>query len=222
MSGNGIDTWIFDLDNTLYPADAALFGQVSSRIEAYVSRFLSLPGPQARDRQRDYFHRHGTTLRGLMVEHGCDPHDYLAYVHDIDITRLTPDPKLRRQLAGLPGRRFIFTNADTPYAERVLEQLGLAGLFEAIHDVHASDYLPKPRPEPYRQLVETHALDARRCVFVEDMRRNLLPAKALGMTTVWIDNASDQGPKDELGDGHVDMRAPCVVSWLDRMLPAAA
>lgn len=212
------DTWIFDLDNTLYPAGARLFDQVSERIEAYVSQFLGLDAASARVRQRDYFYKHGTTLRGLMVEHGADPTHYLDFVHDIDLSILAADAQLRRQLEALPGRRLIFTNADTAYAKRVLDQLRIGDLFEAIHDVHASSYIPKPRPEAYAAMVTDHQLVPHRCVFFEDMARNLAPAKALGMTTVWIDNSSDQGPPGDDGLAHVDYRSTCVASGLAQLV----
>jgi putative hydrolase of the HAD superfamily len=218
MALDGIDTWIFDLDNTLYSARARLFDQVCARIEAYVGNFLGVDADEARQAQVQYFHRHGTTLRGLMVEHGADPHHYLEFVHDIDLSPITIDAKLRSHLQALPGKRLIFTNADTPYARRVLDRLGIGDLFTAIQDVHASDYIPKPRPEPYARLIAEHGLTPAKSIFFEDMARNLAPAKALGMTTVWIDNQSDQGPTEGLTLDHIDHRSDCIVRWFDQSL----
>ena len=189
-----IDAWIFDLDNTLYPARTNLFAQIDVRMGAYVGRLLGVAADEAHRIQKHFFHTHGTTLRGLMNEHGVDPRHFLDDVHAIDTSVVAPAPVLVEAIARLPGRKLIFTNADTPYAEKVLDRLGLTGAFEAIYDVHAMDYLPKPDPRAYAGLCDTYAIDPARALFVEDMARNLAPAKAIGMTTVWVDNGSEQGP----------------------------
>lgn len=189
-----IETWIFDLDNTLYPARTNLFAQIDARMGAYVARLLGVERDEAHRVQKHFFHAHGTTLRGLMDEHDVDPHHFLNDVHAIDVSVVDHAPVLVEAIARLPGRKLIFTNADTPYAVRVLDRLGLGGAFEAVYDVHAMDYLPKPDPRAYAGLCATHGIDPTRALFVEDMARNLVPAKAIGMTTVWVDNGSEQGP----------------------------
>ena len=152
------------------------------------------------------------TLPGLMALHGVDPHDFLAQVHDVDVTVVAPHPELADLIGRLPGRKFVFTNADAPYAERVLARLGLSAHFDALHDIHALGYVPKPQAPAYAHLCETHDIDPTRAVFVEDMARNLKPAKAIGMTTVWIDNGSEQGPGD--ARDHIDYITPDVATWL--------
>ena len=158
------------------------------------------------------------TLPGLMAHHGVDPRAFLEDVHDVDVDVVTPHPALAELIARLPGRKFVFTNADAPYAERVLARLGLTDIFDALHDIHALDYVPKPQPSAYASLCAAHRIDPSRAVFVEDMARNLLPAKSIGMTTVWIDNGSEQGP-DEARD-HIDYTITDVASWLAGVVAA--
>ncbi len=207
-----IDSWIFDLDNTLYPASAQLFAQIDVRMGGYIEALLGVDAVEARRLQKQLFHSHGMTLPGLMALHGVDPHDFLAHVHDVDIDVVAPHPELAALIARLPGRKFVFTNADAPYAARVLARLGLSDSFDALHDIHALGYVPKPQAPAYAHLCAAHGIDPARAVFVEDMARNLVPAKAIGMTTVWIDNGSEQGPGD--ARDHIDYITSDVGSWL--------
>lgn len=211
-----IDAWLFDLDNTLYPESAKLFAQIDARIGAYVARTLNLDPVEAHKVQKGWFISHGTTLAGLMAEHGVDPHDYLADVHDIEMDVLEHNAPLAAAIAKLPGRKLIFTNADAPYAEKVLARLGLLDQFEAIHDVHASNYAPKPHPDAYRSVCQAWQIDATRAVFVEDMARNLAPAKAIGMSTVWVDNGSEQAP--DADRSYIDFRTHDICHWLHSIL----
>ncbi len=208
-----IDAWIFDLDNTLYPAKTNLFAQIDARMGAYVARLLGVDADEAHRVQKGFFHQHGTTLRGLMDEHGVDPHHFLDDVHDIDMSVVDHAPLLVEAIARLPGRKLIFTNADTPYATKVLVRLGLEAAFEAIHDVHAMDYLPKPDARAYHGLCAAHGIDPRQALFVDDMERNLAPAKAIGMTTVWVDNGSEQGPRHAAAD-FIDFKITDTADWL--------
>lgn len=208
-----VDGWIFDLDNTLYPAKADLFALIDVRMGAFIQELLGCDAQEARRVQKGYFRDHGTTLAGLMRDHGTDPHAFLAYVHDISLERIAPDPALNAHIAGLPGRRLIFTNGDDAYARRVLDRLGLGDAFELIHDIHACGYIPKPDPAGYRLLCDTHGLDPRCCAFFEDMARNLKPAKAIGMTTIWVDNGSESGNLDSEGD-YIDHRTHALEPFL--------
>jgi putative hydrolase of the HAD superfamily len=215
-----IDSWIFDLDNSLYPASTDLFALVDERMGDYISRLVGCDRDQARDIQKGYFRDHGTTLAGLMRAHGVDPHEFLDFVHDIDLARLTADPELLAALDRLPGRKFVFTNGDEAYAGRVLDRLGLANAFDGMHDIHAMNYVPKPDPAAYEQLCARHAIDPRRALFADDMARNLAPAKALGMVTVWVDNGSDQASHAAQAD-HIDYRTHDVAAWLHDILEGA-
>lgn len=198
-----IDTWIFDLDNTLYPAKADLFGLIDIKMGEFIQTLLGCDPVEARRVQKGYFMAHGTTLAGLMRDHDTDPREFLDYVHDISLDRIVADHDLIDHIAMLPGRRLIFTNGDAAYAARVLAKLGLSDAFELIHDIHACAYVPKPDPSGYAMLCDIHGINPTRSIFFEDMARNLIPAKALGMTTVWVNNGSEAGNVDAHAD-HID------------------
>ncbi|MBB4086191.1 pyrimidine 5'-nucleotidase [Sphingomonas carotinifaciens] len=211
-----IDCWIFDLDNTLYPARANLFARIDARMTAFIADLLGVDETEAHRVQKAYFHGHGTTLAGLMADHGVDPHAFLAYVHDIEMDVLEADAPLAAAIARLPGRKLVFTNGDTPYALKVLDRLGLGGSFEAVHDIHAMDLVPKPHPSAYAGLCAAFDIDPTRAIFFEDMARNLAPAKAIGMTTVWVDNGSEQGPGEDRS--FIDFTTAALAPWLDSIL----
>jgi putative hydrolase of the HAD superfamily len=212
-----VRNWIFDLDNTLYPASADLFGLIDQRMTAFIQNLLGLEWAAARALQKDYFHAHGTTLSGLMADHGVEPHRFLSYVHDIEMDALTEDRRLVEAIARLPGRKLIFTNGDRTYARRVLARLGLEESFEAIHDIHACAYSPKPHPQAYRAMVDAFGIDPAESLFVEDMARNLKPAKSIGMMTVWVNNGSEQGREpDDLV--YVDYQTADLGTWLHGIL----
>ena len=205
--------WIFDLDNCLYPASTGLFALIDQRMGAYIERLLDCTPEEARRVQKAHFHEHGTTLAGLMKEHDVDPHHFLADVHDIALDRVQCDERLVRLLPRLPGRRFIFTNGDALYARRVLDRIGISGHFDELHDIHASSYRPKPEPHGYELLCRRFAIDPSRALLVDDMVQNLAPAKALGMTTIWVDNGSERG-NHNYDDQVVDERISDVGEWL--------
>lgn len=192
-----VKTWVFDLDNTLYPVGAGPYPQVDRRIRDYIGRALGLDEEQAYRRQKRYFRTYGTSLLGMTREHGTDPKDFLAYVHDVDVTCIPQDPQLADALAHLDGRKIVFTNADTAYAERVLARVGIRFHFDAIFDIEAAGYLPKPHQVSYEKMLNTHGVDPATAVMVEDLPRNLVPAAALGMTTVWVKNDGRWALADE-------------------------
>lgn len=213
-----VDAWIFDLDNTLYPAASNLFALVDARMGAYVQRLHGCDAAEARRLQKGYFRDHGTTLSGLIAHHGIEPRAFLDDVHAIDLDRLAPDAALSRAIGALPGRRFVFTNGDIDYAGRVLARLELAHLIEGVHDIHAMNYRAKPEPEAYAALCARFAIDPTRALFAEDMVRNLAPAKALGMATLWVDNGSEQAAKEyedrAACPSFVDYRTHDLTAWL--------
>jgi putative hydrolase of the HAD superfamily len=212
-----IRDWIFDLDNCLYPASTGLFSLIDERMGAYIQRLLDCDPTEAKRVQKAHFHEHGTTLAGLMKEHAVDPNDFLVDVHAIPLDRVQYDARLAETLARLPGRRFIFTNGDAPYARRVLEAIGVHSHFDDLHDIHASELRPKPDPHGYRLLCERFGIDPTEAVLVDDMAQNLAPAKALGMTTVWVDNGSERGGH-AFDEALVDLRITDVGEWLEEML----
>lgn len=208
-----IDTWVFDLDNTLYPASSQLFAQIDRRMTTFVSDLLALDADQAKALQKQLFHEYGTTLSGLMRSHAVNPADFLDYVHDIDLSGLTPDPGLADQLAALPGRRIIYTNGSVNHAQRITARLGIDHLFHGIQDIVAADYEPKPSRVAFERFLKDHGIVARSAVFFDDMPHNLLPAHELGLTTVWIDQPSDWSRPGGEGD-HVHHRVQTLSEFL--------
>ena len=209
-----INCWIFDVDNTLYPPELGLFGQIDVRMGAFIADLVGCSPERARAIQKDYFHEHGTTLAGLMRHHGVEPERFLTFVHDIDLSPIVPDPALRAGLAALPGTRHIFTNADADYAARVLAARGIADLFDSIIDIRATGYAPKPEAAAYRHLASAiPGFVPEQALFVDDMSRNLRPARAMGMTTVWLDNGSEAGDRDH-HPAHVDHHIDDLNGWL--------
>jgi len=211
------ETWIFDLDNTLYPPRHSLFDLVDQRIGAFIAHALDLAVDEARRVQKTYFRDYGTTLRGLMTEHDIDPRAFLDFVHDIDLRRVPPDPELDRALGRLMGRKIVFTNGSRRHAERVMARLGIGRHFDGIFDIAAADYVPKPQVQGYHALIERHAVDPRAATMVEDIARNLVPASRLGMTTVWLRNDTAWGRAESDGD-HVDHVIDDLTEWLTRLV----
>ena len=216
-----VDTWVFDLDNTIYSARYNLFELVDARIGRFVADLLDLDAAAARRVQKDYLREHGTTLRGLMLNHGVDPREYIAIVDDIDIDRIPPNPGLGRALSKLDGRKVIFTNATMHHAEKVLARLGVAGHFDGIFDIAQADYVPKPDPEPYATLIARFGIEPSAAAMVEDIARNLAPAAARGMTTVWV--RGDSIWQTEGSDGaHVHHVIDDVAEWLAGLVDGEA
>jgi putative hydrolase of the HAD superfamily len=213
--------WVFDLDNTLYPASSSLFPQIHDRMQLFIAQTLNLDLEAALRLQKKYYREYGTTLRGLMQENGLAPDDFLAFVHDIDCTVLAPDPRLDAVLSRLPGRKLIFTNGSANHAENVLRQLGVRHHFTVVFDIKAADYLPKPAIESYRRLVADFAIDPARAVMFEDLARNLTAARELGMTTVWVrqDDHPDGPDAHEVSPTGVDHITDDLVAWLESRLP---
>lgn len=210
------DCWVFDLDNTLYPAACDLFVQVDQRIQQFIMDLFDAGPDEARHLQKSYFHEHGTTLNGLMRNHDVEPTDFLEFVHDIDVTPVPPNPDLDNLLAALPGDKVIYTNGSVAHAERVIDRIGVAHHFSGIFDIVAADYKPKPEPAPYDILVRRFGIRPDRAVMIEDIARNLAPAHALGMTTVWIrsDHHWSGGSED---DPHIHHVIDDLSDWLTEL-----
>ena len=207
-----IDTWIFDLDLTLYGPEANIMSQVRDRIALYVEKHFNIGSDEAHKIRHTYWKKYGTTLGGLMAEHKVDPNGYLDFVHDVDMDLLRPDADLRRQIISLPGRKLIFTNADAPYAERVLAARGLDNLFEDIFDIHRMQHVPKPAVESYDNLCAQLDINPARALFVEDSAHNLAPAKALGMTTIWVNHGTEAVSSDT--EQYIDHEIADLNDWL--------
>ena len=202
--------WVFDLDNTLYPRHTDLFSQIDKKMTTYVRELLDLDHDAARVLQKKYYRDHGTTLQGLMLHHGINPSDFLEKVHDIDYSWVKPDPALGAAIKALPGRKFIFTNGDTPHAERTARALGILDHFDEIFDIIAADLNPKPAPQTYDRFLARHGVHKDKAAMFEDLPRNLVAPHALGMRTVLIvpnnlDEVLDEVWEHEGKDGdHID------------------
>ena len=192
-----IETWIFDLDNTLYPASCRLFDQVQVRMNEYICDLLEVTPEEAAELRRSYFREHGTTLNGLMRVHNIDPHEFLAFVHEIDLACVPPNPDLVAALGRLHGRKIVHTNGSVRHAERLLDHLGLSPAFSGIIDIVAADFEPKPALAGYRLLLQRHTVRPETALMVEDIARNLAPAAELGMTTAWMRNDLDWAKSDK-------------------------
>jgi putative hydrolase of the HAD superfamily len=207
-----IDTLIFDLDLTLYGPEANIMAQVRDRIALFVEKHFNIGSDEAHKIRHTYWKKYGTTLGGLMAENKVEPNGYLDFVHDVDMDLLRPDADLRRQITSLPGRKIIFTNADAPYAERVLAARGLDNLFEDIFDIHRMQHLPKPAAASYDSLCAQLDINPARALFVEDSAHNLVPAKVLGMTTIWVNHGTEAVSSDT--EQYIDQEIADLNDWL--------
>ena len=181
-----VETWVFDLDNTLYPSDSELWPQIDQRITLFLANLFGLDGLSARALQKYYYRRYGITLRGLIEEDHIDPADFLEFVHDIDRSSLAPNVALAAEIAALPGRKLIFTNGSRNHALRTTAQLGLGALFEDAFDIVAADFTPKPAAAAYDSFFAKHGVDPKRAAMFEDIARNLLVPHVRGMTTILV------------------------------------
>ena len=183
-----IKFWIFDLDNTLYSGNTRVFEQVDKKMTEYISKKLKVDKEEAKKIQKNYFHEYNTTLNGMIKNHKINAHEFLEFVHDINIDFLQKDMELAKEIERLDGIKIIFTNGSRKHALNVTKRLGIDQLFDDIFDIVDCDFVPKPLMEPYKKLVQKHKIDPKLCVLVEDIARNLKPAYEMGMKTVWIKN----------------------------------
>lgn len=216
--------WVFDLDNTLYPHHVDLFAQIDVNMTAYVSALLGLSRDEARALQKQYYYDHGTTLKGLMIHHDIDPLDFLEKAHAIDYGVLSPDLSLGEAIKALPGRKFIFTNGSVKHAETAARALGILDHFDDVFDIVAAEYMPKPAGATYDKFTALHRVDTQQAVMFEDLPRNLLVPKALGMKTVLLvpqnDNHefADAWEKRSDEDKHIDYATSNLTAFLNALL----
>jgi len=221
-----IETWVFDLDNTLYPHHLNLWQQVDDRIRNYIAKFLGTTYDDAFRKQKDFYRRYGTTMRGMMVEHGMHPDDFLDYVHQIDHSPIEPNPALGAALEKLPGRKLILTNGTKAHADAVMRRLAIHHHFEDVFDIVASELQPKPFPENYDRFLARHGVDAGKAAMFEDLARNLAIPHALGMTTVLVvpeksDEVVREGWEMEGRDAaHVDHVTDDLAGFLEGIVAA--
>ena len=182
-----IDTWIFDLDNTLYSADSGIFQQVHDLMGKFVSKHLNVERKKAKEIQRKYYKQHGTTLKGMMDNHGVDPEYFLQEVHKLDYSIVDSNKKLNEELKKLKGRKIVYTNANLQHALDVLDRIELSNFFDYIFDIKMANYIPKPDLQPYKQIIKDFNLNPSTSAMFDDIAKNLVPAKKVGFTSIWID-----------------------------------
>ena len=182
-----INTWIFDLDNTLYSADSGIFQQVHKLMGEFISTNLNMDMDEAKKLQAKYYKQHGTTLRGLMDNHGINPDYFLDEVHRLDYSIVSSNKILNQELYKLEGRKIIYTNANKKHAIDVLERIGLSNFFDEIFDIKMANYIPKPELKPYEQIINLFNFDPINSAMFDDIAKNLVPAKKVKFTSVWID-----------------------------------
>lgn len=221
-----IDTWVFDLDNTLYPSHSQLWPQIDLRITLYICQLFGLDGLSARALQKHYYYRYGTTLNGLMAENAIDPYSYLDFAHDIDLTTLDPDPLLVSTIERLPGRKLIFTSGSARHAANVTGKLGFENHFEAVFDIIDAALIPKPDASTYERFIDRHAVDPKRAVMFEDIAKNLVVPDHMGMRTVLVLPKSHD-PYREAHEqrvetaGHIHYQTTDLSLFLQNLLDAA-
>ena len=217
-----IDTWVFDLDNTLYPASCRLFDQIDVKMGEFVSKLMNVPYAEAKALQKQLFYKHGTTLRGLMEEHGLKPEGFLDYVHNIDYSPIAADAALAEELTKLPGRKLVFTAGTVAHATRAMDRLGVTHLFDDVFDIIHADYVPKPQRPPYESFIKKHGVNPKHAAMFEDIARNLEVPHDMGMVTVLVthDDNHDAGRLNDGGnDAHVHHRTNELSTFLKTVVP---
>tara|TARA_B110000444_G_C18758143_1_gene556186 strand:- start:343 stop:1014 length:672 start_codon:yes stop_codon:yes gene_type:complete len=218
MLKNKIKTWIFDLDNTLYSADSGIFQQVHTLMGNFVSKHLNLELTEAKNLQRKYYKLHGTTLRGMMDNHGVDPDHFLSEVHKLDYSIVGPNKELNFELEKLVGRKIIYTNANRQHANDVLKRLELTHMFEEIFDIKDANYIPKPELSPYQQIIKDYSIEPSTAAMFDDIAKNLVPAKNVGFTSVWID-AGYENFSDDIANSreYLDFETKNIQKFLNKV-----
>jgi putative hydrolase of the HAD superfamily len=211
-----IKHWIFDLDNTLYSGQTKVFSEVDKKMSAFISEKMNVDLIKAKEIQKKYFYEYGTTLSGLMKQDNIDPHDFLEFVHDIDISWLPKDLKLREELIKIEEKKYIFTNGSHAHVENVTKQLGIDGLFDGAFDIVDANFVPKPHIDPYQKIIKKFNLDPKKSILIEDIAHNLEQAKNLGMKTCWLENDETFAKKDA-DKSYIDYKIKSLPSFLQEI-----
>ena len=213
-----INTWVFDLDNTLYSADSGIFQQVHKLMGKFIVDHLGVNIQEAKDMQQKYYKQHGTTLRGLMDNHGVDPDLFLDSVHNLDYSIVSPNIKLNRALSNLKGRKIIFTNANKKHVNDVLKRLEITDMFDEIFDIKMANYIPKPDIEPYKAIIKKFNIRPESTIMFDDIAKNLVPASKIGFATVWID-VGHENFSDDIASSkkYLDHQTKDLPNWLSNI-----
>ena len=213
---NQVNCWIFDLDNTLYPVTKDLLSEIDAQMSSFVSNFLNIDLLESRKVQKKYFREYGLTLRGLMIHHKLDPDVFFREMAPKNLEKIQPNPALGEIINSLPGRKLIYTNSAREHAELVLERLGIRSVFEGVFDIKAANYVPKPAEEPYQKMCEQFFIEPHTTLMIDDIARNLRPASALGMTTVWMQTNAEWAETSDVED-FIDITINDISTWLSNI-----
>ena len=211
-----INYWIFDLDNTLYSGQTEVFSEVDKKMSAFISKKMNVDLIKAKEIQKKYFYEYGTTLSGLMKQDSIDPHEFLEFVHDIDISWLPKDLKLKDELIKIKEKKFIFTNGSHAHVENVTKQLGIDGLFDGAFDIVDANFVPKPHIDPYKKIIDKFKIEPKKSILIEDIAHNLEQAKNLGMKTCWLENEEAFAKKDA-DKPYIDYKIKNLPSFLQKI-----
>ena len=211
-----IKYWIFDLDNTLYSGQTKVFSEVDKKMSSFISKKMSVDLTKAKEIQKKYFYEYGTTLSGLMKLDAIDPHEFLEFVHDIDISWLPKDLKLKEELIKIKEKKYIFTNGSHAHVENVTKQLGIDGLFDGAFDIVDGNFVPKPHVDPYKKIIEKFGIEPTKSILIEDIAHNLEQAKNLGMKTCWLENEETFAKKDS-DKPYIDYKIKNLPSFLQEI-----
>ncbi|MBD1156689.1 pyrimidine 5'-nucleotidase [Pelagibacterales bacterium SAG-MED20] len=211
-----IKYWIFDLDNTLYSGQTKVFSEVDKKMSAFISRKMSVDLIKAKEIQKKYFYEYGTTLSGLMKQDDIDPHEFLEFVHDIDISWLPKDIKLKEELIKIKEKKYIFTNGSHAHVKNVTKQLGIDGLFDGAFDIVDANFVPKPHADPYKKIIKKFNIDPSKSILIEDIAHNLEQAKKIGMKTCWLENEEAFAKKDA-NKPYIDYKIKSLPSFLQEI-----
>ena len=211
-----INYWIFDLDNTLYSGQTEVFSEVDKKMSTFISKKMNVDLIKAKEIQKKYFYEYGTTLSGLMKQDSIDPHEFLEFVHDIDISWLPKDLKLKDELIKIKEKKFIFTNGSHAHVENVTKQLGIDGLFDGAFDIVDANFVPKPHIDPYKKIIDKFKIEPTKSILIEDIAHNLEQAKNLGMKTCWLENEEAFAKKDA-DKPYIDYKIKNLPSFLQKI-----
>ena len=211
-----IKYWIFDLDNTLYSGQTKVFSEVDKKMSYFISKKFNVDLIEAKKMQKKYFYEYGTTLSGLMKKKNVDPNEFLEFVHDIDISWLPQDKRLKDELIKIKEKKYIFSNGSHAHIENVTSQLGINGIFNGAFDITDADYIPKPNREPYKKLIKKFNIDPKQSILIEDIAHNLEQAKNLGMKTCWLEN-NEAFAKKDADKPYIDYKINNLPSFLQKI-----
>jgi putative hydrolase of the HAD superfamily len=211
-----IKYWIFDLDNTLYSGQTKVFSEVDKKMSSYISKKMNVDLVKAREIQKKYFYEYGTTLSGLMKQDGIDPHEFLEFVHNIDISWLPKDLKLKEELIKIKEKKYIFTNGSHAHVKNITKQLGIDGLFDGAFDIVDANFIPKPHVDPYKKIIDKFDIEPTKSILIEDIAHNLEQAKNLGMKTCWLENEESFAKKDA-DKPYIDYKIKSLPSFLQEI-----